>query len=387
MPRPRTNALFEIAGQWIARDPGSPNLYRFWTEPGTGRTRRASLCTTDFEEAKRRFAEAVLLKGPKTPDSPLATVLESYFLERTDKLPSAKHARLAGRTLLGCFGPTIRCSQITEAKLKWFAESSALKGHSLSYISRNLSVLAAAMGHASLPVKVYFGKAQIQQRWSLQTKAPRRAFIPSDDELAKFLSADLPEAFLRWAIISSLTGARPEAALDLARASRIHDAGLLNLNPEGRPQNKKYRPTVREPKALSAWLTRWEREADKAGMELTRYSDYWSVESVQTACERARLKTGIPMSAYSFRHKVATVLRKARIPEDQIALQLGHRRPGTGITAGYGEWSPDYLAPVAKALDAWWGKLAEKASVQLLAKTQVKHKLPRPTKLKLVASH
>jgi hypothetical protein len=64
------------------------------------------------------------------------------------------------------------------------------------------------------------------------------------------------------------------------------------------------------------------------------------------------------------------VLRKARIPEDQIALQLGHRRSETGITASYGEWSPTYLAPVAKALDAWWGKLAKKCRRNLLANSR-----------------
>jgi len=62
--------------------------------------------------------------------------------------------------------------------------------------------------------------------------------------------------------------------------------------------------------------------------------------------------TGIPISAYSFRHKIPTVLRKAQIPEDQIAIQLGHRRSEKGVTAAYGEWSPDHLASVAKAFDA-----------------------------------
>lgn len=411
MPRPRKDPLFELAGQWIGRVPGSPNLYRFWTEPGAGRSSRASLGTGDLAAAKVIFAKAVLLNGPKTPDSPLSAVLESYCLERTDKLPSAKHARLAKRTLLTCWGETIRCSQVTEAKQKEFAQTSIGKGHSLSYISRNLSVAAAAIKHASLPMKILFGKQQIAAKWSLQTKAPRRVFIPSDDELARFLSADLPEAFFRWCITACLTGARPEAVLDLAQSSRIRDVGLLNLNPEGRPQNKKYRPTVREPKALKAWLDRWEKEclssslgsssvrlkntdgsaadsrsatAGKSevaacrpaslGKNLDRYCTYWSVESVQTASERARAKTKIPMSAYSFRHKVVTVLRKARIPEDQIAIQMGHKKPDTAITAGYGEWSPDYLKPVAKALDAWWGKLAKKAKVQLLAKTQPKRK-------------
>lgn len=364
MPRPRTNALLELGGQWLGRIGNSPIYYRHWTDPGTHRTRRASLGTDDFERAKILFAQAVLIKGPKTPDAPLSAVLESYFQERTDKLPSAKHARLAGRLLLECWGDTIRCSQITETKQRQFAEACLARRHSASYISRNLSVCAAAMAHSGLHVHVFFGKRQLSERWSLKPKPPRKVFIPTDDELARFLSADLPSDFFRWCVVACLTGARPGAVLDIAPGSRIRDAGLLNLNPEGRTQNKKYRPTVREPKALKAWLNTWERDRPR-NVENWRYCMYSTVESVQTACERARLKTGIPMSVYSFRHKVVTVLRKARIPEDQIALQLGHRRAETGITAGYGEWSPDYLAPAAKALDAWWAKIAKKAKVAL----------------------
>jgi hypothetical protein len=260
MPRPRSSPLFELAGQWIATDPGSHNYYRFWTEPGSGRTRRASLGTDDLERAKIIFAQAVLIEGPKTPDSPLSAVLEAYFVGRTDKLPSAKHARLAGKTLLKCWGDNVRVSEISEAKQKAFAEWSLGKGHALSYLSRNLSVLAAAIAHAGLGLRVYFGKAQIKDRWALQTKAPRKIFIPSDEELARFLSAaNLPDACLRWCIIASLTGARPEAALDLAPGQRIRDAGLVDLNPQGRVQTKKYRPAVREPKALKGWLNKWER--------------------------------------------------------------------------------------------------------------------------------
>jgi integrase len=58
------------------------------------------------------------------------------------------------------------------------------------------------------------------------------------------------------------------------------------------------------------------------------------------------------LSAYSFRHKVATVLRKAGLSEDEIGMELGHRREVSRTTAGYGEWKPDYLQGVADALDA-----------------------------------
>jgi integrase len=383
MPRPRARPLFELGGQWIAKDPGSPFLHRFWTEPGTGRTRRASLRTEDLEIAKRLLAEIVVKDAPKTQNAPLSAVLLDYFENRTDKLPSKKPARHAGRLMLAFWGETIRVASITEAKQKEFAEDAITKGHSLSYISRNLSVLAAALAYAKIAQKVIFGKGPIVERWALQPKAPRRSFIPSDDELAKLLALPLAEDFWRWLIISLLTGARPEAVLELTPEQRLRDAGLLNLNPPGRRQNKKHRPSVREPEALTAWLDRWEnemraarlkRETGALSVDISNdcYCSYASVESVQSAIERLRSKNigktvSLPrLSAYSFRHKVATVLRKSRLSEDEIGLQLGHRREAARTTAGYGEWDPDYLKGVADALEAWFEQLQTKVKNKVI---------------------
>jgi integrase len=201
--------------------------------------------------------------------------------------------------------------------------------------------------------------------------------IPNDDEVAKLLALPLAEDFWRWLIISLLTGGRPEAVLELAPAQRVRDAGLVDLNPPGRRQNKKYRPIVREPKALTAWLDHWEadmlaarreREVGAPDVDISSdsYCAYASVESVQTAIERLRSKNTnkvvkLPrLSAYSFRHKVATVLRKPRLSEDEIGIQLGHRREGARTTAGYGEWDPAYLKGVADALDTWFVQLGKK---------------------------
>ena len=59
---------------------------------------------------------------------------------------------------------------------------------------------------------------------------------------------------------------------------------------------------------------------------------------------------------YSFRHRVASVLRASkapRVPGEQISYQLGHRRPGDRTTRGYGAYGPEYLDEAACALDAW----------------------------------
>ncbi len=296
MPRPRAHQLFEIGGQWIARDPGSPFLHRFWTEPGTRRTRRQSLRTEDLEQAKRLLAEIIVKGAPKTSRTSLAVVLHKYFDERTDKLPSGKNARLAGRTLLSYLGETVRVEAITEAKQKEFAEWSIQQGHSLGYISRNLSVLSAALAFSKIDRKIIFKEAVMVERWALGAKARIKRLTPSDEELARFLAAEMPKGLWRWCVISLLTGARPAAAMELTPSQRNRDNGTLDLNPAGRRQNKKYRANVREPLSLKAWLDSWEVEMreERAKREKIAnpdisgdtYCGYATIESVQTMIDR-----------------------------------------------------------------------------------------------------
>jgi len=357
MPRPRSEPLFELGGQWIAPEHGSRNLYRFWNDSGSGRTRRESLRTTDIEAAKRALAEIVVKGAPKTADARLSVVLEDYFVGQTDKLPSKDQSRNGGKVLLKHFGATARISSVTEAKQREFAEQCLANGWRLSYVARNLVVLRAALAFARIHHEVVYTEAQMERRWGLRPSAPEKARIPSDQELAALWSLDLPEELRRFIIIQMATGGRPQTALDLTPAQRIRDASLVDLNPPARAQNKKRRAIVRVPRVLAGWLDKW--ETDKAGMETrgNHYCAYSTMEGVKSGLERAVSKAKIArISTYSFRHKVTTILRLARVPEDEIALQLGHRRSNVRTTAGYGEWDPSYLSNAAAAIDAWFLK-------------------------------
>ncbi len=352
MSRPRRNPLFELGGQWIAREPGHKSLYRYWTERGANRSRRASLGTDDLELAKIRLAEIVLGKGSSVPAAPLAVVLKSYYEGHSDRLPSAGAARAAGKLMLACWGETVRVSDISEARQRAFAEWSLERGHSLAYVSRNLGVLSAALRRAKAPIAVVYGEAAIRSRWGLGSRAPRKPYIPSDAELARLLAARIPEDLRRWLLISMATACRPAAAVELGPDQRERGAGLVDLNPHGRAQTRKHRPVVREPRGLTRLLDAW--EADGLDAHGGRYCGYANVSSVQTALDRAREAAGAPrLTAYSLRHKAITVLRAAGVPADQIALQVGHRRPDTRITGAYGEYAPDFLKDAARALDSW----------------------------------
>jgi len=373
MPRPRARSLFELGGQWIAEKPGRPGLYRFWNDPRTGRQCRESLGTTNLEDAKIRLAEIVIKGSPKTADSHLSLVLEDYYTKRTDHLASAKPARHAGHLFLECWGALAKVSEITEVRQEEFVHWSIKRGNSLGYIARNMGVLAAALHHASIPVRVIHRAGEIQQKWPIKAKPERQIFIPTDAELARVLRATMPENLRRWLLNAMATGGRPEAVLQLSPASRRRDAPLIDLNPPGRRQNKKYRAIVRIPASHLRRLDQWEK-ADAANTEKRpegRYCGYASVDSLDTALWRvcARDDVNLPrMAVYSIRHKVTSILRAAKVPSEQISYQIGHRRPEERTTRTYGEYDPRYLAEAASAIDAWMRRILKAAA----------HEKPKP---------
>ncbi|MCC6918917.1 MAG: hypothetical protein IT548_06915 [Alphaproteobacteria bacterium] len=367
MPRPRKNPLFELAGQWIAAEPGRTGLWRFWYDAGAQKVRRARLRSLDLEEAKLELARAILEAAPTLDnDPPLAVVLAAYHEQRTDLLPSKAPARAASRLVLAFVGTGALVSELTEAEAATFAKAEVVRGSSHAYVSRTLSVVAAALAFGK------FAPIPYSMKWLRQVaptaKAARKLAIPSDDEIRRLLSAPIAEPLFRWMLISLATGARPEAALDFAPAQRRD--GLLDLNPANRAQNKKHRPVVREPDFVAPHFRAW--NDDSATLTIYgRYVAYASVDSVQTALERLGKPVeegglGIKISAYSFRHKVTTVLRRAKrkgVTEDDIAMQLGHKRPHLRTTGGYGEFDPDYLAAPAEALSAWLESLGFSRSI------------------------
>jgi len=108
----------------------------------------------------------------------------------------------------------------------------------VGYISRNLSVLAAALSYSNLDRKIVFKV----ERWALGAKARAKRLTPTDAELVRFLAAEMPKGMWRWCVIALLTGARPAAVVELTPSQRDRDNGTLDLNPKGRRQNKNIAP-------------------------------------------------------------------------------------------------------------------------------------------------
>ncbi len=379
----RNPPLFELGKYWLAVEKGRPGYYCFWYEPRTRRVRRARCASETLEEAKLELAEIVVKGSLRNIDDHLAPVLETYFLERTDKRPSKKPARRAAALLLEFFEAelatkTPRVFAFDEkCQAQFIAWAARQHAHSVKTISRNMSVVAAAIAHAKIKdFDVAYAPTKIEEILDAQAapiKGEERRFIPTDEELARFLD-HVDGAAFRACLIMLNTGCRPEAALDLAPAQRNAEAGLVQLNPDGRRQTRKWRPVVRETICLEAWLNAWDHErgdADEA-VKAAAYVGLAAVDSLQSAITRARAKekANLPrLVGYSIRHKMATVLRRYAVPEDQIAMQLGHRRPALRTTGLYGEYEPSYLKAASDALDAFMIRVQGMTKRRLFAPT------------------
>jgi hypothetical protein len=269
--------------------------------------------------------------------------------------------------LLKCWG-NVRVKELDERRQKEFGAWCIGQGFRLSYAARNLGVLASAIRHAKIAAHpIITNENTMRQRWNLSDQPPERSFIPSDRELSRLLSAPMLDKLFRWIIIQMCTAGRPQTSIDLRPEMRNRDARLVDLNPPNRRQNKKYRATIRESRVFRGWLDQWEKEGlDAYG---GRYCGYTTLEGVETALQALRDRKGVrlPISTYSFRHKVTTVLRQACVSEDQVSQVLGHRRVNVRITGGYGEWSPDYLADAAAAIDAWFQRLQQHCTRSLFS--------------------
>ena len=423
--------LFEIGGQWIGRVDGRPSYYRFWYVSGSRTVNRASLKTTDFEEAKRQLAQAAVTNArhdPKHPDEVmLVAVLNHYFENHSDKKPSASPARRAGELVMTfleteCgFGPEVKTSKFTKAMQARFAQwSSERFKHSPSYISRNLSVVAAACRFSAKTIvnrgpagelfetRLLSAMPEVcyDAKWLAEmTDSPEpspRDYVPTLEELASLLDMDGSVTLRRYDIIALNTWARPEAVLDLSVREQVDfENGLVDLNPPGRKQTKKRRPTIKLTENLRGWLEHWGEDrplsysasgkgktpacakrqaASHVKAQFKRRSRRWmltrngltkaeidslfrksrngQVEHLQQALANAEARGIHRITPYTYRHFMATKvrsLREVRVDREQRSLWLGHGK--RDATSWYETLDPEHLHECARATSIIMEKL------------------------------
>jgi hypothetical protein len=264
----------------------------------------------------------------------------------------ARSAGIEGAPKVGHF--TLARQQVF---MRWLRDK---HGHSCKTIATYLTYIKAAMRFAAKPRVIKDAKG-IEREVLLLGSAPYiedgekaiskvtqlppskpRDFIPTDAQLAAMLDA-LPEteeheAAFRYTIMALNTWARPEAITELSVTTQIDfTLGLIHLNPPGRIQNKKLRPTIRLTDNLRAWLLYWNLDRPIVGKRLGLPVKAISARTPKKAAERAAIDPA-RVNRYMLRHFMAT--RAKRVPgvpvsREERAVWLGHLDPAHKTTQGW----------------------------------------------------
>lgn len=343
MPRYRTKGIFQVGEFWV--DWRGPALYKFWYDKRLKRVRRQSLGTADVPAAKEALAQWYLQtrrpQNAKPEDVILGAVLMNYYADHAQHIASAEQARIACEHLQRFFQGSSVGSLTIDRQEAYITERR--KAVSDGTISRELSVVRAAVNRA-------FKRGELQNYPHVinLARGPARERRLSLSELSNLYRA-ADEHVRMFIEISGSTLGRPGAVLDLQLFQCDFENRLIHLNPLGRKQTKKYRPTVPMVNMLLPIL-----RAAK-GPHVIQYQGrrlYSIRKAFRRACDASEL--GKDVTPYTIRHTMATELRKRGVPQWEVSGMLGHKTGGTSEI--YAKFDPDYLGQAARAIDAYFAE-------------------------------
>lgn len=339
----------QIGEFWLTRRPGSQQWCRTWYDAATRQTRRASLGTDDFQAGKLKlwewYAKHGRIEKQVAREASLDMVLVRYWEQHGSALASAEMTKIALGYWSDFFG-ACTVAEVTPQRQRDFVKDLRKAGKSDGYIKRILTVGKSALNRAYKEGEIDSVPYVIPGK-----DGPARERVLSlEDSAALWLATELPHERMMLALLYGTLG-RPEAMLDLRRESVDFERRLLQQNPPGREQTKKYRPTVPVGDFLLPWL-----EAAPPGPLVAWHGK--PIDSFKTAWRKLRRRAWLPADVVpkTIRHTMATELRAADVPEAEIQGMLGHRA-FSGKTEVYAKYRPDYLGRAAAAVDAYMGRV------------------------------
>jgi len=390
--------LFELGRYWLGHVAGSDRIYRFWYDAGAGEIRRRSTKTADLAAAKIQLAALVLKEGSGKAEDPANVPLIACFTRYQEGHSNQKRAKnnvkLACAKVLDHFGNDAKVSALNKAGQIKFLKARRAKGDAISTICSQQSLIQAALnycvhddeaGNAGLLTrapKIIYSKAKVAEILN-EAEPVSRNWHPTLDQIAAFMNATTEdeEPLRRFLIIKLAFATRSEAACEVGPFCLDRDYRLISINPPGRRQTKKHRPTLPVPDPLwpllnGQWATtstfvikRKASRPRRPGKPVQMNAEWRAV------VERA----GLPpeMIPNSIRHFMATALRHAhlrygcaRVPADEREMWLGHRR--LSVHDSYGAFEPDFLGTAKAAVEAILLALDEKLDKPLFRQFSAK---------------
>ena len=321
-----------------------------WYDKTNRQTRRASLGTADFEEAKIKLGlwvtEKRTARDERPSDVPLEDVLIRYYQQHARHLPSAEQSRYA----LAKWSDFFACAMVSEVTLqaqeqfvRWLRNQKCSDG----YIQRILTAGKAALNRAYRNQEIL----SVPYVMTVPTSRQRERRLRLDEVAALFNAIDRDHLFF-YCMIAFNTLSRPDAILSLQRSQIEFEDRLIALNPPGRKQTKKYRPVVPITNTLLPWLK------NSAHEQFVHWKGK-PIASIKTGFRRLRERANLSADVipYTIRHTMATELRKRGVPPWEVAGMLGHKTGGYKTTEIYAKYDPDYLSKAIEAIDDYFDDL------------------------------
>jgi len=356
--------LWEFGEQWVTDRPNTTSLYRAWYDPAGRKVRYASLNTADLEDAKRQLAAYVLKHDAMPKLAPagieLEAVLERYYLQHGIDTAAARSAKAAIGMWKRHFGSGALVSDVTLETCKAMIARWRREGRSDGTIARYLGVGRAAFSRAVKAEELTYAPPVPSV-----TSNAEYSHVATDAQMAGFLNAvDRPHLML-YCMIRIGTGCRDDAARDLGSAQVDLARGVVALNPDGRVQTKKRRPTLKLVPTLSQAL----QEAGEADPYVSLHGKRQA--EIRAVWHATRARAGLPdhFIPKIIRHTMATHLRAEGVPEWEAQGWLGHRAAGT--SERYAKFRPEFMAASAAATEGYFTRLAK--TVPTLAALQLRY--------------
>jgi integrase len=320
-------------------------------DAATKSTKKASLETVDFEEAKGKLldwysGQRMQMGRDLTADSvTLKELWKEYEANHVQKLRSKQAVSILLRYWLEFWGDDATVADVRDIpRQEEFKASLEARGLSHNSVVRGLEVGRAAINRA-WKRGIIRDKPYIEVPAMEQDKPMGRPLDVTEISKLYTHAADHIRLFL---ILMLGTGARNEAILTLTWPQIDFENGLIHLNPEGRRQTSKRRPTVR----LIPFVREALQDMDKTTPRVLMFRGEkvgLVNKGIRAALRRAEMDREV--TAYSCRHTVARWLRKEGVQPWETAMQLGHKVVGFSMTERYSAWSPDYLEKSSVALE------------------------------------
>ena len=370
MPYCTPKRVFQLGDYWLSRQSRSPAWCRTWFDNAARQTRRVSLRTTDFAEAKQRLNEWYIkhqtLKDCSTDQVTLAELFAQFYEQHGKTLASHDQVRRSLRTWLDFF-KDMTVAEASDVALhekfhEWLlVDNGFSNGTAIRMIGVGKAALNWAWKRGMIQTMPYIPNVK-------KTAAPPKGRPLSVVELNTHIRHAKHQHLKDFILLMAATAARPDAIFDLTIDQCDLENRLIHLNPEGRDQTKKYRPTVKMPERIVPLIKRRIREGDSS--YLVAFNGR-KVKSLKKSWGEARDAAGLDQRVvpYSLRHTLARWLRSRGVEAWQVSAQLGHRKEGASTTEIYAAYDPAYLSDAVAAID---GLLAQLQSLEKTASRTAK---------------